>query len=119
MRTAVAFIAVFLLSGARANAAQSTVRAAVECQGTGRGYTPFSAGRDRCWEPIDGKALNPKTVLACAVQRSDGVLSVTFRFSEQEKLECDSGKVATKDQVEKALPLLGKRERDFYLAHAK
>jgi hypothetical protein len=48
-----------------------------------------------------------------------GVLSVTFRFSEQEKLECDSGKVATKDQVEKALPLLGKRERDFYLAHAR
>lgn len=123
MRITTAFLAVFLMLGARANAAQNTVRVSVECQGAGRGYFPFSAGRDRCWEPIDGKVLNLKTVLACAQQRSDGVLSVTFRYSEQQKVECDKEvpgiKVATKNQVEKALPLLGKRERDFYQAHAK
>jgi hypothetical protein len=119
MRIVTAFAVVFLMLGQRATAAQNTVRAAVECQAAGRGYFPFSAGRDRCWEPINGKVINPKTVLACAVLRSDGVLSVTFRYSEQEKVECDSGKVATRDQVEKALPLLGKREREFYRAHAK
>jgi len=99
--------------------AQTSVRAMVECQGGGRGYFSFSAGRDRCWEPIDGKLINPKSAMACAVQRSDSVLSVTFRYSEQEKIQCDSGKVATREQAEKALPLLGKREREFYETHAK
>ena len=93
------------------------VRAGVQCGfASGRDF-PYSAGRDRCWEAINGKTLAPKTAIACAVQRSDGTLSVTFHFSELPNPECDNGKAATKEQYSRALPLLGPQERAFFLSH--
>lgn len=96
---------------------EAAVQARVECGFASGGYFPFSAGRDRCWDAINGKTMVPKTAVACAVKRSDGVLSVTFHFSESPKPECDSGKVATKEQYSQALPLLGPKERAFFLSH--
>ena len=114
--TAVA-AAISLVSAPVVVHAQRTVQARVECGFSGGGYFPFTAGRDRCWSPINGKTLALKTVIACAVQRSDGTLAVTFHFSELAKPACDSGKPATKDQYTKALPLLGAKERAFVLSH--
>jgi hypothetical protein len=93
---------------------QSSVQARVECGFASGAYVPFSAGRDRCWSPVNGKTLALKAVVACAVQRSDGTLAVTFHFSELPKPVCDNGKVATKEQYSRALSLLGQRsERSF------
>jgi hypothetical protein len=94
-----------------ARAADPAVRAAAECHVPGKGYTPFSAGRDRCWEPINGRSITPKRVGACAVKRSDGSLSVTFMFAETDTPECDNRHVASREEWTRALPLLGDKER--------
>jgi len=107
-----------LTLGAVHAADEPTVRAGVQCGFASGSAFPFTAGRDRCWEPINGKTMLPKSTLACAVQRSDGMLSVTFHFSESAKLECDNGKPATREQYGRALPILGKKEREFFLSHA-
>jgi len=114
----IAAMLIFSLTLGSAHAAdEPTVHAGVQCGfASGRAF-PFTAGRDRCWEPINGKTMVPKSTLACAVQRSDGVLNVTFHFSESAKPECDNGKPATKEQYGRALPLLGKKEREFFLSH--
>lgn len=109
--------AISLVSAPVAVQAQRTVQARVECGFASGGYFPFTAGKDKCWSPINGKTLAPKTVIACAVQRSDGTLALTFHFSELSKPVCDSGKPATKDQYTKALPLLGPKERAFVQSH--
>ena len=107
----------WLLQPFTAHAADPVVRAGVECALAGKGYFPFTAGRDRCWEPINGRQMTPKTVIACAVQRSDGSLTVRFHFSESPNPECDNGTIATREQYTRALPLLGEKERTFFLGH--
>ena len=120
LRSMIGLLALLVAGTNAARAADDTsVRASVECEFAGNHAFPFSAGRDRCWDTINGKTLVPRTVIACAVQRSDGTLSVSFHFSELPKPECDNGKVASKEQYSRAAPLLGQKERSFFLSHVE
>ena len=93
------------------------VTATVQCAfATGRPAT-FGAGRDRCWDPVNGRTMVPRSALACAVERDDGSLSsVEFVFSEAEKPECIKGRPATPIQYNAALARLGTKERALFLS---
>ena len=119
LRSLIRAAALLMLATSAARAADASVSARVECAPADKGYFAFSAGKDRCWEPINGKVMVPKAVLACAVKRSDGSLNVTFHFSEAPAPECDNGKVATREQAAQALPLLGPKERAFFSSHVE
>jgi hypothetical protein len=89
------------------------VRARVQCGlASGRSFS-FAAGRDRCWEPINGKTLVIASVSACAVRTTTGILEVTFKFSEIAAVDCPERETASFDQARSALAQLGPHEREF------
>lgn len=93
----------------------ANVRARVQCTlASGRSF-PFAAGRDRCWEPINGKTLTITSVAVCADQTTAGILEVTFRFSEVAGAQCPERETATSDQIRGAIQQLGPQERAFVL----
>jgi hypothetical protein len=115
-------IGLLVVASERALAADPQVGARVECEFQNLRYIPFTAGEDRCWNGLSGKPWSPKAAIACAVEFRDGRLRVNFRLSERAVPECDTEeameKPATPAQVAKALPLLGKKEREFFVKHA-
>lgn len=111
---------VALVATIAANQASGTdnrVTASVQCAfATGRPAT-FGAGRDRCWDPVNGRTMVPKSALACAIEHDDGSLgSVEFVFSEAEKPDCIKGRPATPSQYNAVLPHLGTKERALFLS---
>lgn len=112
------FVAVVAaVSTSQACGADNRVTATVQCVfETGR-PAPFGAGRDRCWDPVNGRTMVPKSSLACAIEHDDGTLgSVEFVFSEAEKPDCIKGRPATPSQYNAALPHLGTKERALFLS---
>ena len=112
------FVALVATMGANeACGVDNRVTATVQCAfSTGRPAT-FGAGRDRCWDPVNGRTMVPKSTLACAIERDDGSLSgVEFVFSEGDKPDCIKGRPATPSQYNSALPHLGTKERALFLS---
>jgi hypothetical protein len=105
-----------------ADADPATRSVRVECEFANGHSFPFTAGHDRCWDVINGKTLVPQGLVVCAHSWSDGRLSVTLRISELPKPECDTeearDKIATREQIGIALPLLGPKERQFVSSHS-
>lgn len=106
-----------LLAATEACGRDNRVTATVQCAfATGRPAT-FGAGRDRCWDPVNGRTMVPKSSVACAIERDDGSLgSVEFVFSEAETSACIKGAPATANQYNAALAYLGPKERALFLS---
>jgi hypothetical protein len=77
----------------------------------------FGPGRDRCWDPINGRTLVPRTVLACSVPREgDPAPQIIFLFSEHEQPACERGRRASAAEIQSTLQQLGAQERAMVVA---